>query len=252
MSQAPLNLEATTAIESLNSLWVYLAQTPLLWLTITLIVYQLAFMLYSRAKNFPLLNPVLIAVIALVGLLKLSNTSYEGYFDGAQFIHFLLGPATVALAIPLYNQFDKLKTIFLPISLSLLVGSSFAIIIAVYTGKLFGLGQESILSLMPKSVTTPIAMGVSEAIGGLPALTAVLVILTGIIGAMSAPLIFKVFKLKDETTQGFAIGMSSHGIGTARAFAISEEAGAFSGLAMALNGAMTALLVPLIARLLGL
>jgi len=238
--------------DALNSLWVYLAQTPLLWLTITLIVYQSAFMLYSKAKQFPLLNPVLIAVIVLVLLLKITNTDYQQYFDGAQFVHFLLGPATVALAIPLYNQFNKLKQLFLPIGLSLFLGSSFSIIIVVYIAKVFGLGQESILSLMPKSVTTPIAMGVSETIGGLPALTAVLVILTGIIGAMSASFLFNLFRIKDDSVQGFAIGMSAHGIGTATAFAISEEAGAFSGLAMALNAAITALLVPIIVTLLSL
>lgn len=243
-------MSETESLNTLNSLWVYLAQTPLLWLTITLIVYQLAFMLYSRAKNFPLLNPVLIAVIVLVTLLKVTNTDYQTYFDGAQFVHFLLGPATVALAIPLYNQFSKLKKLFLPIGLSLLLGSSFSIIIVVYIAKFFGLGQESIFSLMPKSVTTPIAMGVSETIGGLPALTAVLVILTGIIGAMSASFLFRIFRIQDDSVQGFAIGMSAHGIGTARAFAISEQAGAFSGLAMALNAAMTALIVPIIVKLL--
>lgn len=233
-------------------IWVYLSETPLLWLSATLVIYKCAYFLYQKSRFIPLLNPVLISIIFLVTLLLLTHTPYETYFDGAQFIHFLLGPTTVALAIPLYNQVNKLRQKLIPLLAGLFIGSSVGIGSAVLIGKLFGLNDLMLVSLSPKSITTPIAMGVAEKVGGIPSLTAVLVILTGIIGATFARELFALFRVKDESAKGFAIGLSSHGIGTARAFQLSEEAGAFSGLAMGLNGAMTALLVPFILRLLGL
>jgi putative effector of murein hydrolase len=129
--------------------------------------------------------------------------------------------------------------------LTLLIGSATGILSAVLIGKLLGVSQATLLSLMPKSITTPIAMGISEKIGGLPSLTAILVILTGMIGAIFAPFLFKWFNIKNESIQGVAMGISAHGLGTAKAFQMSQETGAFSGLAMGLNGAMTALLIPL-------
>lgn len=237
---------------TLFQLWVYLAETPLLWLTITLVVYQGASLLYQRSGSFPLLNPVLVAVLLLVGLLFVTGTSYQTYFDGAQFVHFLLGPATVALALPLYSYIQRLKQMLVPLVGALLVGSVVAIMSAIWIGQLLGGSEALLLSLAPKSVTTPIAMGVSEQVGGLPSLAAVFVILTGILGAMFGKEILDLLRIRDSSIRGFAIGLSSHGIGTARAFQIDEEAGAFSGLAMGLNGALTALLVPLLVRLLGL
>lgn len=231
----------------ISELWVYLAASPLLGLTITLLAYQAAFWLYQRSGANPLANPVLIAVASLVGFLTLTGTSYQTYFAGAQFVHFLLGPATVALAIPLYTQFRRVRAMLLPVVVGLLAGSLTAVLSAVLVGRLFGASLSTQLSLAPKSVTTPIAMGIAERIGGIPSLTAVLVIVTGIIGAVGARYVFDAMKLRDPAIRGFAIGVASHGIGTARAFQVNEQSGAFAALAMGLNGALTALLVPLLA-----
>ena len=230
----------------ITEIWVYLATSPLLGLTMTLLAYQGAFWLYQRSGNNPLANPVLIAVAILVLILTLTGTSYETYFSGAQFVHFLLGPATVALAIPLYTQFKRVKTMLLPVVLGLVAGSLTAVVSAVMIGRWFGASLPTQLSLAPKSVTTPIAMGIAERIGGIPSLTAVLVIITGVLGAVGARYIFDALKIKDPAIRGFAIGIASHGIGTARAFQVSEQSGAFAALAMGLNGALTALLLPML------
>jgi len=233
----------------MTQLWVYLSTTPLLWLTLTLAAYQLGTWVFRRVGCSPLLNPVLTAVIALVILLKASGTDYQTYFRGAQFIHFLLGPATVALAIPLYREIEGIRKTFVPIVIALTVGSLTAIISAV--GIAWSLGGERILllSLAPKSVTTPIAMGISEKIGGLPALTAVAVVLTGIAGAVIGDLVLNSLKIHDEKARGMALGVASHGIGTAHAMQKSQVAGAFAAMAMALNGLLTALFLPAIIRL---
>ncbi|HJW26640.1 MAG TPA: LrgB family protein [Rhodocyclaceae bacterium] len=228
----------------LTEIWVYLATSPLLGLTVTLVAYQGAWWLYKRAGFHPLANPVLISVAILVALLVLTGTPYRTYFDGAQFVHFLLGPATVALAIPLYAQFKRVRAMLLPVAAALLAGSLTAIVSAMAVGRMFGASLPTMLSLAPKSVTTPIAMGVAERIGGIPSLTAVLVIITGILGAVGARYLFDAMRLRDPAVRGFAIGVASHGIGTARAFQVSEQAGAFAALAMGLNGLVTALLLP--------
>ncbi|MBE0615886.1 MAG: LrgB family protein [Burkholderiales bacterium] len=233
-------------------IWVYLSTTPLLGLTITLVVYQCAYWVYQRANFHPLLNPVALSVATLVLLLTLTGTPYQTYFDGAQFVHFLLGPATVALAIPLYAQMGKLKSLLLPLLAALLAGALTAIVSAVGIAWLLGASRVTLISLAPKSVTTPIAMGITEKMGGLPSLTAVLVVSTGIIGAVTAKYVLDFLRVHDHGVRGFAVGIAAHGIGTARAFQVSEEAGAFAGLGMGLNGLATALLFPLLIWLFGL
>jgi predicted murein hydrolase (TIGR00659 family) len=237
---------------AINQIWIYLAASPLLWLTATLLVYQFAYAVHARSKFHPLVNPVAIAVALLVVILLLTNTSYQTYFDGAQFVHFLLGPATVALAIPLYHQADKLKRNWFALLLSALLGSGAAIATAMGVAWALGASQATVLSLAPKAVTMPIAMAVTEKIGGLPSLTAVLVMLTGVIGATSARSLFNLLKLKDQSIRGFALGVTSHGIGTARAFQVSPETGAFSALGMGISGVLTALLLPFVLKLLGI
>lgn len=234
----------------ISELWVYLSASPLLGLTVTLLAYQAAFALYRRAGCHPLANPVLIAVTILVLFLTLTGTRYETYFAGAQFVHFLLGPATVALAIPLYAQMKRVRAMLLPVLAGLVAGSLTAALSAVAVGRLFGASLPTQLSLAPKSVTTPIAMGIAERIGGIPSLTAVLVIVTGILGAVGARYVFDALRVRDPGIRGFAIGIASHGIGTARAFQVNEQSGAFAALAMGLNGALTALLLPPVAELL--
>jgi predicted murein hydrolase (TIGR00659 family) len=230
----------------LGDIWVYLSATPLLGLTITLVVYQLAYWVYQRAGFHPLLNPVALAVLALVVVLKATGTDYATYFDGAQFVHFLLGPATVALAVPLYAQLGKLKAQALPLLGALVLGSLVAIGSAVGIAWALGASSTTLVSLAPKSVTTPIAMGIAEKLGGLPSLTAVLVVSTGIIGAVTAKYVLDALRIRDWAVRGFATGLAAHGIGTARAFQVSEEAGAFAGLAMGLNGLATSALFPVL------
>lgn len=233
----------------IKQLWVYLAATPLFWLTLTLLTYQAGAWLFRRFSCNPLLNPVLIAVIILVVLLKVSATDYQTYFRGAQFIHFLLGPAIVALAIPLHRELTVIRKTFIPIITSLVIGSLTAIISAVGIAWLLGGEKVILLSLSPKSVTTPIAMGISEQIGGLPSLTAMAVVLTGITGATIGDLVLKRLKVTDEMSRGIAMGIASHGIGTAHVLQSSQIAGAFAALAMALNGLLTAIILPVIIRL---
>ncbi len=240
-------------MSELFEIWVYLAERPLLWLAVTVTVYWAAHRLYVLCDTSPLLNPVLLAVAVIVGILLATDTDYPTYFDGAQFVHFLLGPATVALAVPLYGQAHRLRRMALPLTVALVAGSVTAVVRAVGLGWLLGLDAEMLRSMMPKSVTTPVAMGISDQIGGLPALTAVLVILTGITGAVLAmPLLHLMgYGPDDAAAKGFALGVAAHGQGTARAFQHSEEAGAFSGLGMGLNALLTALLVPAINALIG-
>lgn len=233
----------------LADVWVYLSASPLAALTLTLVAYQAGFQLYRRAGFHPLVNPVLIAVALIAGLLLVSGTSYRTYFDGAQFVHFLLGPATVALALPLYRQLEKVRRSALAILASLLAGALTAAVSAVGVAMALDASRETLASLAPKSVTAPVAMGISEALGGLPSLTAVLVILTGILGAALGPLVLDLIGVRDWRARGFAIGVASHGIGTSRALQVNETAGAFSGLAMGLNAVATAVLLPLIWRL---
>lgn len=233
----------------LYRIWVYLAEQPLLALTVTLVAYQGGQWVYQTLNLNPLANPVLLAVIALVALLQLSGVSYEAYFEGAQFVHFLLGPATVALAVPLYNQLQEMKRAAVPLGVALVVGSTVAMVTAVGTAWLLGASERTLASLAPKSVTTPIAMGIADQIGGLPSLTAVMVILTGILGAVLATYTLNVLRIRDWRARGFAIGVAAHGIGTARALQLNEVAGAFASLAMGLNGVATAVLLPLLIRL---
>lgn len=227
--------------------WVYLAASPLLWLTLTLAAYITAFAVYERSRFNPLVNPVAIAVIVLVGILLATRTPYATYFEGAQFVHFLLGPATVALAVPLYEQVPKLKRAWFALAVGLLVGVVVAMTSALAIAWLLGASGATIASLAPKSVTTPVAMGISEKIGGIPSLTAVVVVLTGICGAALGRFVFDALRVRNHAVRGFAVGLAAHGQGVARAFIVSDEAGAFAGLAMGLTALATALIAPLLA-----
>lgn len=233
----------------IRDIWVYLAASPLLHLTLTLIEFQAGVWVYRRTGGNPLANPVLIAVVLLVSLLLVTGTSYANYFAGAQFVHFLLGPATVALAIPLYRQFAHVRRSGVAIVVSIVAGSLAAAFSAAGIAWLLGAGARSIVSVAPKSVTAPVAMGISAQLGGLPSLTAALVILTGITGAMIGPFFLNLLRIRDWQARGLAIGTAAHGIGTARALQVNEVAGAFAGLAMGLNALATAILLPLLWKL---
>ncbi|GGI53693.1 membrane protein [Oxalicibacterium solurbis] len=235
----------------LNTVWVYLAGSPLLWLTATLVAYKIAMWIYERSGRSPLANPVAISVALLIAVLYATDTPYKTYFDGAQFVHFLLGPVTVALAIPLYQQLDKLRRHWFALLAGALAGGAAAIVSAMGVAWLLGASPLTVLSMAPKSVTIPIAMGITEKIGGLPTLTVVMVMLTGVFGAGIAQYVFRLIRIDDDITCGFALGATAHGVGTARAFQVSEEMGAFSGLAMGISGILTAFLLPLALKLLG-
>jgi predicted murein hydrolase (TIGR00659 family) len=174
-----------------------------------------------------------------------TGTPYKTYFEGAQFVHFMLGPATVALAMPLYKQWSKLRHAAVPLLLGLAAGSITAVVSAVGIAYAMGASPQIMASLAPKSATTPIAMAISERFGGLPSLTAVLVICTGILGAVLARYVLNFLRIDSHPVRGFALGVASHGIGTARALQVSAEMGAFAGLGMGLNGVFTAIVVPL-------
>lgn len=232
-------------------IWVFLAQTPLLWLAVTVLAYLGAMRLYRSSGFHPVVNPVLLAVGAIIAVLWLTKTPYPTYFDGAKFVHFLIGPATVALAIPLHAQLGRLRAMGPAIVVALLAGSLTAICSALALGELAGGSRETVLSLAPKSATMPIALGVAQAIGGLPSLAAVAVAITGISGAIMARSILNAIGETDPAVRGFAVGITAHAIGTARALQVHETAGAFAALAMGLNGIATAVLVPVVVRLVG-
>ena len=227
-------------------LWVYLQTTPLFWLTATLGAYLVADRLSIAARRHPLANPVLISVALVAVLLRISDTPYKTYFDGAQFVHFLLGPATVALGVPLYKNLALVRRNLIPMAAALVVGALVAIVSAVVIAAWLGAPREALISLAPKSVTAGVAMAVTEKLGGLPPLTAVLVILTGVIGAVVVTPLMNALGIRDYAARGFAAGLASHGIGTARAFVVDPVAGVFAGVAMGLNAVVTPAIVPLI------
>ena len=231
------------------SIWVYLSATPLLWLALTLVAWIAADSIANACGRHPLVNPVLISIVTIVLLLVVTRTDYRVYFAGAQFVHFTLGPATVALAVPLYRNRALVRSAALPIVAALLVGAPTAMLSAVWIASALGAPMTLRLALIPKSVTAGIAMGIARQIGGDPTLTAVFVIATGIIGAIIVTPLMNLLRIRDYAARGFAAGLSAHGIGTARAFQVDDVAGAFAGLAMALNGLMTALVAPLILAL---
>jgi predicted murein hydrolase (TIGR00659 family) len=229
-----------------SSLWVHLVASPLLWLTVTVLAWVAATSLARRCGGNPLVNPVLISVVLIICLLEVCGVDYGTYFSGAQFIHFLLGPATVALGVPLFRRIDLVKANLLPMLAALLVGSLTAVGSVLVLGAAFHFPEGFIVSMAPKSATAAVAMAISSALGGNPSLTAALVIVTGILGAVIVTPFMNAMKITDYSARGFAAGLASHGIGTARAYAVDPVAGLFAGVAMALNAVMTSLVVPLL------
>lgn len=224
----------------------YLSTTNLLWLIITIGVFQFGMILYTKFSKPLLLQPIFLTYIVVLVLLLISNTNYEHYSKSVELIDFLLGPATVALAIPLYHNLGLIKKLFVPVFMTLILGSAISIILGCGLLLVFGASQEVILSMTTKSITAAIAIITSEQIGAIPSLAVSFVILTGITGAVFGTLIFKIFKIKYDESKGFALGVVSHGIGTSRAIEISEKAGAFSALAMGLGGIFVSIALPIV------
>ncbi len=235
---------------SLFHLWVYLETTPLLGLAATLAVYRAAVMVSERMRGHALASPVLIAIVLLSCLLLATGTPYTAYFQGAQYVHFLLGPATVALAVPMYANLQRIRRHARAILPAVLAGSLVSAVSAMLIARLLGAPREIVLSLAPKSVTTPIAMGVAEQIGGNPSLAAIFVLLTGLTATVLGGAVWRAARVGGWHARGLAAGTAGHGIATARMLLVSETAGAFGGLAIGLNGLITAVIVPLLATLL--
>lgn len=194
----------------------------------------------------PIVSPPIISAAVIICLMLLFDWSYQDYSHANTPIRILLGTVTVGFALPLYKNFGILKRVWQPLLMALVIGCLVGSGSAVGMAWAFGFDKQVLLSVAPKSVTTPIAVGISEQIGGDPAMSISFVMVTGILGIIMASAVFKVLKIKNEVAQGFALGLSSHGLGTFRAFQISERAGAFSSLGMALNGVLTAFLIPLL------
>lgn len=233
-------------------LWVYLSATPLFGLTATLVVYVLAQAAYARLQKAPWANPVLWTVIVLAGMLLVTKVDYPTYFAGAQFIHFLLGPAVVALAWPLWERRAELRERWRLLLVAALLGGTAASGTALALGWMIGLPTDVVLSLAPKSVTAPVAMGIADKIGGIPALAAVFAVITGLVGALSGKYLFSALKIPTTSSgwmaRGFALGTASHGLGAARALQVNADAGAYAGLALGLQVVLASLLIPLVFR----
>lgn len=218
--------------------------SALAWLGITIVAYLGALALARRVNGHPLANPVLIASIPVILAMLATDTPHTVYQEGGAWLLALLGPATVALAIPLFRNWPKVRAAAGPLFLAIGAGSVTAVSTALVTAWALGAEMQTLLSLAPKSVTTPIAMGIAQTTNGLPLLAAAIVIVTGVIGAIIGPWLLNRMGIKDPEAHGVALGTAAHGIGTARAFQESEETGTFSGVAMGVNGIATALLLP--------
>jgi predicted murein hydrolase (TIGR00659 family) len=212
----------------------------LLWVTATLCAYLAASALQRLAGYHPVLNPIAVSVTLIVLLLSATGTSYETYVQSTRPLQFLLGPATVALAVPLYANMVRVRRAIVPTLAAIAVGSTVAVASAVLVAASLGAAPETTASLVPKSVTMPIAMAIADAIGGLPSLAAALVMLTGIIGVAVAPAIFGLLRVRDERARGVALGVAAHAIGLTQAFQSGQVAGTFAGVAMGLTGLLTA------------
>ncbi|MAD00756.1 MULTISPECIES: LrgB family protein [Pseudomonadaceae] len=224
--------------------WQAVVDHPLFWVGMTLAAYQLGVALYQRTK-LAVFHPVLVSTAVLVLVILAVGQDYAHYREAVQPLQVLLGPATVALAVPLYMNFRRIRSYFWPVLVCLLVGGTLATVLAVLLAWLLGAEPMIMMTLAPKSVTSPIAMLVAEQIGGVAALAAVFVMFTGVLGAIFGPMLLRLCGVDHPAAWGMAMGLTAHAVGTSRALEEGEEAGAFSALAMSLMGTATALLLPL-------
>lgn len=233
--------------------WQAVIHHPLFGLGLTLAAYQLALTVYEKTRWAllrPMLQPVLLSMLLVIGVLLACGLSYAEYQRSAQLLMILLGPATVALAVPLYVNLRRIRQLFWPTLLTLLIAGVLATALGMLLAWLFGAEQMILMTIAPKSVTTPIAMLVAEQIGGVAALAAVFVMLTGVLGAMCGPEVLRLIGVRHPAAVGMALGLTAHAVGTARALQEDEESGAFAALAMSLMGLTTAVFLPLLVSLL--
>lgn len=225
---------------------------PLLWLTVTLLVFAAADAVSVRAGRHPLCHPILLATPVLIALLLLTDTPYPTYANATWMLTFLLGPTTVALAIPLWRNLALMRPMWKPLLAALAAGTLTAAASAVGIAYLFGAPAEILASLAPRATTTPVAMALALQLGGIPSLAALIAVSSGLFGAMIGRPLLNAMRIADYRARGFAIGVAAHGIGTARAFQVSDVAGSFAGVGMATSAAMTSLLLAIAALLLGI
>ena len=223
---------------------------PIILLAITFGIYYVARQI-QKWTGWVVLNPILITIVALIALLQLTGISYETYEQGGQYIDFWLKPAIVALGVPLYQNLGQIRRHLLPILMSQLVGCLVGLVSVTLIASALGASHEVIVSLAPKSVTTPIAMEVCKAAGGIPSLTAAIVVIVGLFGAVFGFKILEVWHVRNPFSQGISMGTAAHAVGTSRAMEKGETYGAYSSLGLILNGVLTALLTPFVLKLLG-
>ena len=232
----------------IHEIWVYLAGSPLLALVLTLGAYTVGLHIYERTQRHPLANPVLMALVLVSIALQVLDMPYAKYFEGAQFVHFLLGTATVALAIPIYKGWSSLQGRMGVLVLALVAGGVTSIASAIGVLMLFGSETVLMQAMLAKSVTAPIAMGVAERVGASPTLTAVFAVSTGILGAMLGRFVLNIMGVRAWWQRGFALGVAAHGIGTSRAFSVHPQAGTYASLGMGLHGIAGAVWIPLVVQ----
>lgn len=211
---------------------------------ISLISFEIGLYIYRKTK-FPLFNPLLIAIIIIISTLKIFNIDFETFNEGGKFINMFLGPATIILAVPLYKQFNLLKENLIPILLGITIGSLIGILSIISISVFVGLDSILTISLLSKSVTTPIGIEITNQLGGLAPVTVLAIIISGIIGAIVAPTVCKVFKITDPVAIGIGIGTSSHAVGTSKALEMGETEGAMSSLSIGIAGIITVFLAPI-------
>lgn len=222
--------------------------TPLFGILLSIIAFEIGVWINKKTK-ISLLNPMLIGIVLVIGFLMVCNIKYESYKLGGDYISFFLAPATVALAVPLYKQLDKLKANWLPILVGIFVGSVSSIISVIVLAKFAGISQNVLVSITPKSITIPMGIEVSRLLGGLPAITVASIMITGITGAIISPIVCKLCHITDPVAQGVATGTASHAVGTSRMMEIGEIQGAMSSLSIGVAGVITAVLAPILVPL---
>lgn len=234
---------------NVDALITYVTTTPLTWLIVTIGAYKVGILVYDKSGKHSLLQPIVVAYALMLPILLIFKVPYQEYFNSVSMLHFFLGPATVALALPLYKNLALIRAYFIPIMIALIAGGTITILSGVGILWLFGASKVTMLSMTTKSVTAPITLITAHDIGANPSLAIGFVVITGLFGALIGTPLFKLLRIKHDAAKGFALGIISHAVGTARAFEISENAAAFSALAMGLVGVYVAIVLPLVVGL---
>ncbi len=229
---------------------ITILNTPLFGLILTILSFEIGLFIFKKLK-FPVLNPLLLGIIIAMSVISFFGIPLEYFRKGGDYITFLLAPATIALALPLYRQLEKLKKNLIPILIGSVVGAVTAIVSTITLGKILGIDKMLLVSFMPKSITTPIGIELSKLLGGIPAITIFSILVTGIAGNVFAPLVCRYFRIKHPVAKGIGIGISSHAVGTSKAIEMGEVEGAMSALSIVIAGIITFIIAPVFIFLVG-